>query len=162
MAHFTITRYLYPYIFIVTLHIFLNFPTNNFSLSLSLFTAFPLSFSPRSPFHPTRTRTRAKAEVDRLAPYNHDIFHPPDRCSVLRKIGSYQNIVVTVRCRVFQIAAVPSMHSWNRTRHQTAISRWYKYREQYCKRECKYRAQSMQVVSPSSEKLRGCYVNAIA
>lgn len=79
--------------------------TNNFSLSTS-------SFSPQIHFHPTRnTYSRAKAEVDRLAPYKHDIFHPPDRCSVLRKIGSYQNIVVTVRCRVFQIAAVPSMHS---------------------------------------------------
>lgn len=36
----------------------------------------------------------AKAEVDRLAPYNRDIFHLPDRYSVLGKIGSYQNIVV--------------------------------------------------------------------
>lgn len=128
--------------------------TNNFFL----FTTSLLSFSSKSTIpSEANTYNGAKAEVDRLASYNHDIFHPPDR-RVLGKIGSYQNIVVTVRCRVFQIAAVPSMHSWNRAQHQTAISRWYKYREQYCERECKYRVQSMQVVPRSSEKLRECYI----
>lgn len=71
-----------------------------------------------------------------------------------------------VRCRVFQIVVVSyrmhDEHSWNRARLQTAISRWHKYREQCSERECKYHMQSMRIVPPTSEKLRGCYANAIA
>jgi len=60
-------------------------------LFLSLFSFFRLF--PKSPV-PFDAHIY-KAEVDRLASYNRDIFHLPDRYNVLGKIGSYQNIVVT-------------------------------------------------------------------
>lgn len=99
---------------------------------------------------------RAKAEVDCLAPYNRDIFHPPDRYSVLEKIGSYQNIVVSSaaacsKSRQFQAACTASSLETvpgSKPQFQGDIS----IGSNSCERESKYYIELMRVVPPNSEK----------
>lgn len=131
-----------------------------FPLPLLSFVSFFVSAIPST----AQTYKRAKAEVDYLAPYNRDIFHSPDRYSVLEKIGSYQNIVVTSaaacsKSQQFQAACTASALETvpgSRPQFQGDIS----IGEQYCERKCKYWIELMPVVPPSSEKLRVYYVDA--
>lgn len=76
------------------------------------------------------SRARVQPAEGRRAtwrPWKQDIFHPPDRDAALRKIGSYENIVVTPRARN-RGACEPSTRATSPER--TAIPRGNKYERQ--------------------------------
>lgn len=90
------------------------------ALSSMHFSKWLIIFRPPFPFvfffhicHPIQ-HTNVQESQSRLSRSIHrDIFHPPDRYSVLEKIGSYQNIVVTSaaacsKSRQFQAACTAS------------------------------------------------------